>query len=111
MNLILKTVFISSVTPGVAVSNFSSNELWNSSKFWLKNKQIQLNRTCFFPDDMVYMPEERLLEEYILSDVGKIWTGPVGSHRGREWIFGQFDACILPAAWVMLETSELEHSR
>lgn len=57
------------------------------------------------------MPEERLLEEYILADVGKIWTGPVGSHRGREWIFGQFDACILPAVWLMLENSELNYSR
>lgn len=56
------------------------------------------------------MPEERLLEEYVLTDVGKIWTGPIGTHRGREWIFGQFDACILPAVWLMLENSEMDYS-
>jgi transglutaminase 1 len=57
--------------------------------------------------DLVYMPEERLLDEYILTDVGKIWVGPYGSSRGREWVFGQFDACILPAAMLIFEKSDL----
>lgn len=84
---------------------------WNCRQYFY----TKTYETCFnyisILDDMVFMPEERLLEEYILSDVGKIWTGPVGSHRGREWIFGQFDACVLPAVWLMLESSELEHAR
>ncbi|XP_018323650.1 hemocyte protein-glutamine gamma-glutamyltransferase-like [Agrilus planipennis] len=58
-------------------------------------------------DDLVCMPEKRLLDEYILTDVGKIWVGPYGSSRGREWVFGQFDACILPAAMLMFERSGL----
>lgn len=53
------------------------------------------------------MPEKRLLDEYVLTDVGKIWVGPYGSSRGREWVFGQFDACVLPAAMLMFEKSEL----
>ncbi|EFA00611.1 hemocyte protein-glutamine gamma-glutamyltransferase [Tribolium castaneum] len=57
--------------------------------------------------DLVYMPEERLLDEYVLTDVGKIWVGPYGSSRGREWVFGQFDACVLPAAMLMFEKSDL----
>lgn len=56
------------------------------------------------------MPEERQLEEYIISDVGKIWTGPVGSHKGKEWVFGQFDGCILPAVWYMFEVSGLDYA-
>ena len=58
-------------------------------------------------DDLVYMPDERLLDEYILTDVGKIWVGPYGSSRGREWVYGQFDACVLPAAMLMFEKSDL----
>lgn len=60
-----------------------------------------------FLDDLVYMPDQRLLDEYILNDVGKIWVGPIGSSRGREWVFGQFDAYTLPAAMLMFERSEL----
>ncbi|XP_050511341.1 hemocyte protein-glutamine gamma-glutamyltransferase [Diabrotica virgifera virgifera] len=57
--------------------------------------------------DMVYMPETRLLEEYILNDTGKIWVGPLGTTKGREWIFGQFDSCTLPAIQLMFEKSGL----
>ncbi|KAI4471010.1 protein-glutamine gamma-glutamyltransferase [Holotrichia oblita] len=59
-------------------------------------------------DDLVYM-EDRLLDEYILNDVGKIWIGPKNSSRGREWVFGQFDGCILPAIMFMLEMSEMPY--
>lgn len=56
------------------------------------------------------MPEERLLDEYVLTDVGKIWVGPYGSSRGREWVFGQFDACVLPAAMLIFERAQLSYS-
>jgi transglutaminase 1 len=51
------------------------------------------------------MSDERLLDEYVLNDVGKIWVGPHGSCRGREWIFGQFDAVVLPAVDLMMSRS------
>ena len=54
------------------------------------------------------MEEEQLLDEYILNDVGKIWVGPYGSSRGREWVFGQFDATVLPACMLLLERSGLK---
>lgn len=57
------------------------------------------------------MPEDRLLDEYVLNDVGKVWVGPWGSSKGREWVFGQFDACVLPAAMLMFERSDLLSSR
>lgn len=55
--------------------------------------------------------EDRLLDEYILNDVGKIWIGPKNSSRGREWVFGQFDGCVLPAIMFMLEMSEMPYQR
>ncbi|XP_017784889.1 PREDICTED: hemocyte protein-glutamine gamma-glutamyltransferase-like [Nicrophorus vespilloides] len=57
--------------------------------------------------DLVYMPQGELLDEYVLSDVGKIWIGPWGSCRGREWVFGQFYGCVLPAIMLMFNSSEL----
>ncbi|KDR22723.1 Hemocyte protein-glutamine gamma-glutamyltransferase [Zootermopsis nevadensis] len=59
------------------------------------------------PDDQVYMPDERLLDEYVLNDIGKIWVGPYGSSKGREWIFGQFDAVALPAVDLMMSRSNV----
>lgn len=61
--------------------------------------------------DLVFMPEENLLGEYILSDVGKIWVGPHGQTRGREWVFGQFDSCILPACVLMLDRAGVIHEK
>ncbi|XP_063233133.1 hemocyte protein-glutamine gamma-glutamyltransferase-like [Bacillus rossius redtenbacheri] len=49
------------------------------------------------------MEDKRLLDEYVLNDLGKIWVGPYGTCRGREWVFGQFDDCVLPAAMMMLD--------
>ncbi|XP_056638436.1 hemocyte protein-glutamine gamma-glutamyltransferase-like [Diorhabda sublineata] len=59
--------------------------------------------------DQTYMPETRLLEEYVLNDTGKIWVGPLGTSKGREWVFGQFDTCTLPAIQLMLERSGLAY--
>lgn len=58
-------------------------------------------------DDLVHMPETHLLEEYILTDVGKIWFGDGVNNRGRPWVFGQFDDCILPACMLMLDRANL----
>jgi len=61
-----------------------------------------------YAEDLVYLEDEQLLDEYILNDVGKIWVGPWGSSRGREWVFGQFDACVLPACQLLLERSGIK---
>ena len=53
------------------------------------------------------MEEKRLLDEYVLSDVGKVWVGPYRSSRGREWVFGQFDAVVLPACMLVLSRSRV----
>jgi transglutaminase 1 len=67
---------------------------------------MSLMRMCD-ADDQVYMPDERLLDEYVLNDIGKIWVGPYGSSKGREWIFGQFDAVVLPAVDLMMSRSNV----
>lgn len=77
----------------------------NTTRFILYQNEIYL------AGDLVYMGDERLLDEYILNDVGKIWIGPKNSSRGREWVFGQFDACVLPAIMLMCEMSQMAYHR
>lgn len=69
-------------------------DLWILFNPWNKN-------------DLVHMPEMHLLEEYILTDVGKVWFGDGVNNRGRPWVFGQFDDCILPACVMMLDRANL----
>ena len=57
------------------------------------------------------MDDQSLLDEYILNDVGKIWVGPMGTSKGREWVFGQFDETVLPACMLMLDRAELPYSQ
>ncbi|XP_003707216.3 hemocyte protein-glutamine gamma-glutamyltransferase-like isoform X1 [Megachile rotundata] len=71
-------------------------------------KDIYLLFNPWLKEDVVFMEEEQLLDEYVLNDVGKIWVGPWGSSRGREWVFGQFDACVLPACQLLLERSGIK---
>ncbi|XP_059057937.1 hemocyte protein-glutamine gamma-glutamyltransferase-like [Achroia grisella] len=59
------------------------------------------------PDDQTYMEDCSLLQEYILNDVGKVWVGPIKTTRGKPWVYGQFDAAVLPACMFMLDRAEM----
>ncbi|KAG7205076.1 hypothetical protein KM043_005453 [Ampulex compressa] len=72
------------------------------------DRDIYLLFNPWLKDDLVFMEDEQMLDEYVLNDVGKIWVGPWGSARGREWVFGQFDACVLPACQLLLERSGIK---
>lgn len=54
-------------------------------------------------EDEVYMPDTHLLEEYVMNDIGKVYTGS----KGRHWLFGQFEAHTLPACRKLLKESGL----
>ncbi|XP_052755774.1 hemocyte protein-glutamine gamma-glutamyltransferase-like [Galleria mellonella] len=59
------------------------------------------------PDDQTYMEDCSLLQEYVLNDVGKVWVGPIKTTRGKPWVYGQFDAVVLPACMFMLDRAEM----
>ncbi|XP_026739990.1 hemocyte protein-glutamine gamma-glutamyltransferase-like [Trichoplusia ni] len=61
----------------------------------------------WIPDDQTYMEDTALLQEYVLNDVGKVWVGPVKTTRGKPWMYGQFDAVVLPACMFMLDRAEV----
>ncbi|XP_033364165.1 hemocyte protein-glutamine gamma-glutamyltransferase-like [Bombus vosnesenskii] len=72
------------------------------------DKDIYLLFNPWMKEDLVFMEDEQLLDEYVLNDVGKIWVGSWGSARGREWVFGQFDACVLKSCDLLLERSGIK---
>ena len=43
------------------------------------------------------------MEEYVLNDVGKVYTGSYKKPIGRDWAFGQFEETVLPAAVYILD--------
>lgn len=48
---------------------------------------LNLNVTSFqFPEDEVYMKDEKRREEYVLNDHGAVFWG---GRRGKPWYFGQ----------------------
>ena len=61
----------------------------------------------FITADQVHMKDKNMLDEYVINDVGKIWVGPNSSTKGREWVFGQFDAVVLPSVDLMLERTSV----
>ena len=56
------------------------------------------------------MEDESLLAEYVENDVGKVWEGAAKYPKGRHWIYGQYDDCILPGICFLLEKSGLAHA-
>lgn len=74
------------------------NDLWILFNPWLK-------------EDLVHMPDPHLLNEYVLADVGKIFVGPHGFCRGRQWVFGQFDTAVLPACVLMMDRAGVLHQK
>jgi len=64
----------------------------------------------FEREDTVFMENDEQRYEYVINDTGKIYTGGYRNVRGRPWVYGQFDECVLPAACVLLEMSGLSHS-
>ncbi|KAI5640156.1 transglutaminase family domain-containing protein [Phthorimaea operculella] len=66
----------------------------------------------WMPEDPTYMENKDLLQEYVLNDIGKIWVGPIKTTRGKPWVFGQFDATVLPACMLMLDKGNMPfHNR
>lgn len=66
---------------------------------------ILFNPWC--KDDQVYVPDTSLLEEYVLNDTGKIYTGNRKQINGKRWNFGQFEEDILDCAMYLLDHNKL----
>ena len=62
--------------------------------------------SLFLPDDQVYMPESKLLEEYIMNETGKIYSGSYKKISPKPWNFGQVSSYKKPGS---LEIITVKH--
>ncbi|KAJ8290848.1 hypothetical protein GJAV_G00018290 [Gymnothorax javanicus] len=61
-------------------------------------------------DDSVYLPDEKALVEYVLSDMGYIYTGHSTDIGSRPWNFGQFEEGVLEVCIELLDKAKLSHT-
>ncbi|XP_013382452.1 hemocyte protein-glutamine gamma-glutamyltransferase-like isoform X3 [Lingula anatina] len=73
--------------------------------FFPKQFYVLFNPWC--KDDQVYMPDTKLLNEYVLNDVGKIYAGTSKQIGSKPWNFGQFEDFVLDCSLLVLEKSGL----
>lgn len=73
-----------------------------------ENIYVLFNPWC--KDDPVYMQDNNGKQEYVLSDVGKIYVGTHKEPIGRPWVYGQFSDAVLPASVFLLEKSGIDFS-
>lgn len=52
---------------------------------------------------MVYLSHPAGREEFVMTDVGKIYGGSHNNIQGRPWVFGQFRDSVLPAVCHLLD--------
>ena len=86
--------------------HFFGQYLPSVQKAW-ENKSFSQRVSLNFADDSVYMRTRAHLNEYLLNDVGKVYQGSYKTPIGRDWAFGQFEAAVLPAAFFLLDKSQL----
>ncbi|KAK2155991.1 hypothetical protein LSH36_224g02007 [Paralvinella palmiformis] len=61
----------------------------------------------FCKDDQVYMGDEVDVDEYVLNDSGKIFTGAASQPTYKPWNFSQFESPLLECCMELLELSHL----
>ncbi|XP_029687891.1 protein-glutamine gamma-glutamyltransferase 2 isoform X2 [Takifugu rubripes] len=57
-------------------------------------------------DDAVYLPEESLLQEYIMNEDGIIYTGSWDYIHSLPWNYGQFEDRVLDICFQVLDNSK-----
>ncbi|XP_061630916.1 protein-glutamine gamma-glutamyltransferase 2 [Phyllopteryx taeniolatus] len=56
-------------------------------------------------DDAVYLPDEKLLQEYIMNEHGIIYVGSSDYISSRHWHFGQFEENVMDICFEILDNS------
>ncbi|XP_005095513.2 protein-glutamine gamma-glutamyltransferase K [Aplysia californica] len=59
-------------------------------------------------DDTVFLDDERLLQEYVLNESGKIYSGNSRQITSKPWNFGQFESCVLDVAMYLLDSNNIQ---
>ncbi|KAK3085991.1 hypothetical protein FSP39_011813, partial [Pinctada imbricata] len=76
----------------------------NNDKFdrYIHKEDINIILNPWCKGDTVYMPDEKLLNEYILNDKGAVFKGSSKSCYATNWFFAQFEDGILETCYQIL---------
>ena len=66
-------------------------------------EQLYILFNPFVDSDLVYLSHPAGREEFVMTDVGKLYGGSHNNIQGRPWIFGQFRDSVLPAITHLLD--------
>ena len=64
----------------------------------------------FIIEDPTYMSDQKMQQEYLMEDMGKIYVGSPYTVRGCPWVFGQFEPTVLPTACHLLSVARIKPS-
>ncbi|XP_061535440.1 protein-glutamine gamma-glutamyltransferase 2-like [Phycodurus eques] len=56
-------------------------------------------------DDVVYLPNENFIQEYVMNENGIIFMGTWNAITGRRWNFGQFEDNVMDICFEILDYS------
>ncbi|XP_061533054.1 protein-glutamine gamma-glutamyltransferase 2 [Phycodurus eques] len=84
----------------VSVTSPSGHVLEKNDKI---NFHLLYNPWC--RDDAVYLPDEKLLQEYITNEHGIIYVGSSDYIGSRHWHFGQFEENVMDICFEILDNS------
>ncbi|GAB1597650.1 protein-glutamine gamma-glutamyltransferase K-like [Argonauta hians] len=89
------------------VETRNADEKFDETERYLHSETLILLFNPWCKDDSVFMEDEKLLDEYILNETGRIWIGSSNGYRGRPWNFGQFQEPCLSVALLLLRKAGL----
>ncbi|XP_033729965.1 hemocyte protein-glutamine gamma-glutamyltransferase-like, partial [Pecten maximus] len=87
----------------VKVRAVKKGETPSISKVYSHPQPIYILFNPWCKDDQVYLHDDKLLEEYVLNDTGKIFVGSVEYINGRAWSFAQFEDPVLDCVLDLLD--------
>ncbi|XP_008069566.2 protein-glutamine gamma-glutamyltransferase 4 [Carlito syrichta] len=101
------TVAVTSV-PHAIVGKYYLQVKTGSNTFQPEEDALYLLFNPWCKEDMVFMPSEEELAEYILNDTGCHFVGVAQYIRQKPWNFGQFEKDILDCCILLLDESSLK---
>ncbi|KAA8590511.1 hypothetical protein FQN60_014445 [Etheostoma spectabile] len=57
-------------------------------------------------DDVVYLPDESLLQEYVMNEYGVIYMGSWDHINSKPWNYGQFEDYVMDICFEVLDNSK-----
>ncbi|KAL4634941.1 coagulation factor XIII A chain-like [Arapaima gigas] len=70
-------------------------------------KEIYILFNPWVPADTVFMPDDTERMEYVLNQVGIIYTGSISNVTSRPWHYGQFESGILDACLYLMDDATI----